>query len=74
MTDETPHYLEVFATSECTVEGMTEKRTTKTKIGVAFPHKQGGGFSIRLVDGITISGNLVVLPPQEPPSRWRRPL
>jgi hypothetical protein len=41
-------------------DGKTQKRWTK--IGAAFPHKEGSGFSIEL-KAFPIDGRLVVLPP-----------
>jgi hypothetical protein len=40
--------------------GKTQKRWTK--IGAAFPHKEGPGFSIKL-KALPLDGRLVVLPP-----------
>jgi hypothetical protein len=55
-----PTYLNVFTVEEYESNGKTGKRWTK--IGAAFPHKEGGGFSIEL-SAIPLDGRLVVLPP-----------
>jgi hypothetical protein len=53
-------YLNVFTVEEFESNGKTGKRWTK--IGAAFPHKEGLGFSIEL-KAFPIDGRLVVLPP-----------
>jgi hypothetical protein len=55
-----PTYLNVFTVEEYESNGKTGKRWTK--IGAAFPHKEGAGFSIEL-RAFPIDGRLVVLPP-----------
>jgi hypothetical protein len=53
-------YLNVFTVEEYESNGKTQKRWTK--IGAAFPHKEGPGFSIEL-KAFPVDGRLVVLPP-----------
>ncbi len=53
-------YLNVFTVEECESNGKTQKKWTK--IGAAFPHKEGPGFSIEL-KAFPVDGRLVVLPP-----------
>ena len=53
-------YLNVFTVEEYESNGKTGKKWTK--IGAAFPHKEGTGFSIEL-RVFPIDGRLVVLPP-----------
>jgi len=53
-------YLNVFTVKEYERGGKTQKRWTK--IGAAFPHKEGLGFSIEL-KALPVDGRLVVLPP-----------
>ena len=53
-------YLNVFTVEEYERDGKTQKRWTK--IGAAFPHKEGLGFSIEL-RAFPVHGRLVVLPP-----------
>ena len=55
-----PTYLNVFTVEEYESNGKTQKKWTK--IGAAFPHKEGLGFSIEL-RAFPIDGRLVVLPP-----------
>lgn len=55
-----PTYLNVFTVEEYESNGKTGKRWTK--IGAAFPHKEGIGFSIEL-KAFPVDGRLVVLPP-----------
>lgn len=53
-------YLNVFTVEEYESNGKTLKKWTR--IGAAFPHKEGLGFSIEL-KAFPIDGRLVVLPP-----------
>ena len=53
-------YLNVFTVEEYERNGKTQKKWTR--IGVAFPHKEGLGFSIEL-KAFPIDGRLVALPP-----------
>jgi hypothetical protein len=53
-------HLNVFTVEEYESDGKSGKRWTK--IGAAFPHKEGPGFSIEL-SAIPLDGRLVVLPP-----------
>ena len=53
-------YLNVFTVEEFDSNGKTQKKWTR--IGAAFPHKEGLGFSIEL-RAFPIDGRLVVLPP-----------
>jgi hypothetical protein len=55
-----PHYLNVFTVEEYEANGKTQKRWTK--IGAAFPHKEGTGFNIEL-KAFPVDGRLVVLSP-----------
>jgi hypothetical protein len=55
-----PTYLNVFTVEEYERDGKTGKKWTK--IGAAFPHKDGIGFSIEL-RAFPIDGRLVALPP-----------
>jgi len=55
-----PTYLNVFTVEEYESNGKTGKRWTK--IGAAFPHKEGNGFNIEL-KAFPIDGRLVALPP-----------
>jgi hypothetical protein len=55
-----PTYLNVFTVEEYESNDKTGKKWTK--IGAAFPHKEGLGFSIEL-RAFPIDGRLVVLPP-----------
>jgi hypothetical protein len=53
-------YLNVFTVEEYERNGKTGKKWTK--IGAAFPHKEGIGFSIEL-NAFPLDGRLVALPP-----------
>jgi hypothetical protein len=55
----TTTHLNVFTVEEYESNGKTGKRWTK--VGAAFPHKEGPGFSIELC-AIPLDGRLVVLP------------
>jgi hypothetical protein len=56
-------HLNVF-----TVEEFESNGNRWTKIGAAFPHKDGIGFSIEL-KAFPIHGRLVVLPPDNDDNR-----
>jgi hypothetical protein len=53
-------HLNVFTVEEYENNGKTQKRWTR--IGAAFPHKEGLGFNIEL-KALPMDGRLVVLPP-----------
>ena len=55
-----PTYFNVFTVEEYESNGKTGKKWTK--IGAAFPHKEGLGFSIEL-KAFPLDGRLVALPP-----------
>jgi hypothetical protein len=55
-----PTYLNVFTVEEYDNNGKTGKKWTK--IGAAFPHKEGLDFSIEL-KAFPLDGRLVALPP-----------
>jgi hypothetical protein len=55
-----PTYLNVFTVEEYESNGKTQKKWTR--IGAAFPHKEGIGFSIEL-KAFPLDGRLVALPP-----------
>ena len=61
-----PNYLNVFTVEEYESNGKSGKR--RTKIGAAFPHKEGPGLSIEL-KAFPIDGLLVVLPPDSDDGR-----
>jgi hypothetical protein len=63
-----PIYLNVFTVEEYEANGKTQKKWTR--IGAAFPHKEGIGFSIEL-KAFPIDGRLVVLPPDTDDSNSR---
>ena len=60
-----PTHLNVFTVQEYdapTKEEPDRKARSWTKVGIAFPHKEGPGFSIEL-RAFPVDGRLVVLPP-----------
>ncbi len=59
-------HMNVFTVEEYERDGKTQKRWTK--IGAAFPHKEGSGFSIEL-KAFPVDGRLVVLPPDHADDR-----
>jgi hypothetical protein len=61
--------INVFTVEEYESNGKTGKKWTK--IGAAFPHKEGLGFSIEL-KAFPIDGRLVVVPPDRR-RQWPRP-
>lgn len=42
----------------------TEKKPFYTKIGGAWEHSKGGGYSLRL-DALPVGGEIVLFPPKE---------
>jgi hypothetical protein len=65
-TPSAPTYLNVFTVEEFETNG--KKANSWTKIGAAFPHKDGIGFSIEL-KAIPLDGRLVILPPDSTDDR-----
>lgn len=62
MSNTKPAYLNVLIVEQFeTASGRTVRNWTK--VGVAFPHAEGGGFNIEL-KAFPRDGKLVVLPPQ----------
>ena len=50
-----------FVTNSYEKDG--EEQTTWTQVGVAFEHKNGSGLNLIINNGISVSGNIVLLPP-----------
>ncbi len=44
--------------------GCREEKTSYIRVGAAFPHRKGCGFNIEITEGISVSGQLVALPPR----------
>jgi hypothetical protein len=63
-----PTYLNVFTVEEYDNNGKKQKKWTR--IGAAFPHKEGPGFSIEL-RAFPVDGRLVVLPPDPSDDRTK---
>jgi hypothetical protein len=64
MNTATPSRYNVFTVEEFdapTPEDKDRKAKSWNKVGVAFPHKEGGGYTIQL-RSLPIDGKLVVLP------------
>ena len=58
-----PKYLQVFVTEN--YQGNDgEEKTAYHRVGAAFPHKKGCGFNIEITEGISVSGQIVALPPR----------
>ena len=59
-----PSYFNVFTVEEFdapTPADVDRKAKSWTKVGVAFPHKEGAGYNIQL-RSLPLDGKLVVLP------------
>lgn len=59
-----PSHFNVFTVEEFdapTAEDSGRKAKSWSKVGVAFPHKEGAGFNIQL-RSLPVDGKLVVLP------------
>jgi hypothetical protein len=64
MNNSTPSRFNVFTVEEFdapTPEDKERKAKSWTKVGVAFPHKEGTGYNIQL-RSLPVDGKLVVLP------------
>lgn len=57
-------YLNAFTVEEFEATGGKGAKTARrwTKIGVAFPHKDGAGFNIEL-KALPLDGRVILLPP-----------
>lgn len=42
-----------------------EEKSIWTKVGVAFKHGNADGINLKITDGISVSGDIVLLPPSE---------
>jgi len=63
-----PTHLNVFTVQEFdtpTKDEPGKKSRSWTRIGIAFPHKEGSGFNIQL-KALPLNGQLVALPADEP--------
>lgn len=56
-------YFNVLKT-ENFVDSHEQEQTQFTKVGVAFPHSSGRGLTLKITDGISVTGDLVILPPK----------
>ena len=59
-----PSYFNVFTVEEFDAPTPTDadrKAKSWTKVGVAFPHKEGAGYNVQL-RSLPLDGKLVVLP------------
>jgi len=59
------NYLDLFVTRKYQIEGEIKERTQYVKIGACFPHENDAGFGIAIMEGVSVSGNLVALPPRD---------
>ena len=58
---------------------VTDGKTDKdpgywTKVGAAWPTSKGGGLNLTIIDGISVSGRIVLMPPkaEDPAPRSER--
>ncbi len=58
------NYLNVRVVTEKQTEGSDEKKTYWTKVGAAFLFKESEGYRVVITEGISVSGELVLLPPK----------
>ena len=64
MNTATPTHFNIFTVEEFdapTAQDKDRKAKSWSKVGVAFPHKEGTGFNIQL-RSLPVDGKLVVLP------------
>ncbi len=57
------NYQGIFVT-ESYEDNDGKERTSYHRVGVMFPHRNGDGFNIRITSGISVTGELVALPPR----------
>jgi hypothetical protein len=50
------------------VEEYGEDQSVWTKVGAAWPHKNGQGFNLQLKPGLAVSGKIIVWPVKEKPA------
>ncbi len=58
------NYLTVNIATEKPIKGSDETKTYWTKVGAAFPFKESEGYRLVITEGISVSGELVLLPPK----------
>ncbi len=64
----TSTHFNVCVVTEKTDKETGEVKTFWTKVGAAFPSfKEGEGYRVQITDGISVSGQLVVIPPKAKP-------
>ena len=57
-----PNRLRVLVTE--TYQGSDgEEKTAYHQVGTAFFHKKGHGLNVEFIEGISVSGQVVMLPP-----------
>ncbi len=57
------NYLNLYHTEK--YDGKEGEKVNYTKVGVCFPHKEGTGFNLKILDGLSVSGELVAFYPTE---------
>ena len=57
---------DAFVTREYQPGGEEAPRKDWTKVGVAFPHRSGKGFTLKIAPQIALSGDVVILEHEEP--------
>ena len=55
----------VIEESETLTNDNGTPRKFFTNVGAAFPHKNGGGMTVLIRQGISVGGELVLFPPRE---------
>lgn len=57
--------MNAFVTETYTPNGSDEEKTQYHRVGVAFPHRKGGGINLEIASGIAVSGRVVLFPQEE---------
>lgn len=57
--------MNVVVVDEFVAKGESEPRKIYTTVGVAFPHKTGGGYTLKIRKNISLSGEVHLFPVQE---------
>lgn len=50
----------IYVTEKYTAKDTGEEKTSFTRVGTGFPHKDGKGMNLVIPDGVAISGRVMV--------------
>ena len=58
--------LNIFSSRKVVINGV--ERTLRTRVGVAFRHRNGDGYNFLIDKNIAVSNELVLFPPRDLPT------